>query len=143
MTAPPNEAIVHATAVALGDRAALIRGAAGSGKSALALWLMAAGADLVADDRTLVRLSGDRVIASPPPTIAGLIEARGVGILRAHHKAAARLVCVVDLDIVETDRLPPPRFTEILGQSLPVIHGAQNRDLAPALLQYLKEGRDA
>lgn len=45
---------LHASAVALGPRGLLILGAAGAGKTTLALALVALGAELVADDRVLV-----------------------------------------------------------------------------------------
>ena len=64
--------------------ALLILGASGRGKSALALGLMAAGATLVADDRTHLHARRRRqLVASAPAAIAGLIEARGIGILKA------------------------------------------------------------
>ena len=47
---------IHASAVALGPVGLLIMGASGSGKSSLALELMARGAKLVADDQVVVFL---------------------------------------------------------------------------------------
>ena len=83
MTPSPDQLLLHATAVAVDDQAVLIEGASGSGKSALALTLMAFGAVLVADDRVLLQIAGGNLIATPPATIAGRIEARGMGILKA------------------------------------------------------------
>ena len=73
---------MHATCVAVGPHAALIRGASGRGKSGLALQLLAMGAVLVSDDRTRLWRAGDALMADAPDTIRGRIEARGVGILR-------------------------------------------------------------
>ena len=56
-------------------------GPSGAGKSALALQLLALGAELVADDRTDIIRQGDHLIADVPQAIAGMIEARGMGIL--------------------------------------------------------------
>ena len=52
----PPETILHATCIAWQGRGVLIRGPSGSGKSALALGLMAHGAVLVADDRVKLSL---------------------------------------------------------------------------------------
>ena len=72
---------VHASTVAIEGRAVLIAGRSGSGKSDLALRLIDRGAVLVSDDYTFVRRADGRLLASPPDTIAGRIELRGVGIV--------------------------------------------------------------
>ncbi|EYD74534.1 HPr kinase/phosphorylase [Rubellimicrobium mesophilum DSM 19309] len=119
----------------------LIRGASGTGKSALGLELMALGLDLVADDRTELVREGARVVARCPAAIRGLIEARGVGILRAEAVECAALALVVDLGEAEAERLPPWREAVLLGVSLPCLHKPLNGRFAAAILQYLKAGR--
>jgi serine kinase of HPr protein (carbohydrate metabolism regulator) len=74
-------ATVHASCVAIDGHAVLIEGLSGAGKSDLALRLIDRGATLVADDYTMLRREGDRLIATAPATIAGMIEVRGLGIL--------------------------------------------------------------
>ena len=74
---------LHASCVAWGQTAVLITGAAGSGKSSLALALMAYGCRLIADDGTQLTLEQGRLIAGCPPALRGLIEARGLGLLNA------------------------------------------------------------
>lgn len=130
--------LVHATTVAVGPRAVLILGASGSGKSALGLQLMAHGADLVADDRTELRAEGGRVIARAPDAIAGLIEARGMGILRAVPRGQAEVTLVVDLDRVAGDRMPQALKTSLLGIDLPLFHSVNGPHFAAAILQYLR-----
>ncbi len=132
---------LHASCVAVEGRGALIRGASGSGKSALALMLMAMGARLVADDQTLVSLADGWPTACATPALAGRIEARGLGILLAEPLAAVRLAAVVDLDRTETERLPPERTADILGQPLPLFHKVESPHFPAALLQYLKGGK--
>ena len=63
----------------------MIEGASGAGKSDLALRLIDRGAVLISDDYTLLQRAGSELIASPPDTIAGKIEVRGLGILLTHH----------------------------------------------------------
>ena len=110
--------LLAAGCVALDGRALLIAGQPGAGKSALALDLIALGATLVADDRTLLRRDGAVLRASPPPALAGLIEARGLGLLRLPHVADVAVLALLDLDMPEPDRLPVRRTTGLLGVAL-------------------------
>ena len=134
---------LHASCVALEGRGVLLVGASGAGKSTLALRMIALGAELVADDRLTLRREGDRVIAAPPPAIAGLIEARGVGLLAAEHLASAPVRLAVDLDRDETDRLPPLRQIDLCGLTLPLFRRTNGPHFPAAILQYLKGGRCA
>lgn len=113
---------IHASCVAIADGAVLLRGPSGAGKSDLALRLIDAGARLVADDRTRLRRQGATLIASAPETIAGLIEARGLGPIEMPAAAPTRLHLIIDLvprDAVP--RLPEPRFEAILDVALPCL----------------------
>jgi HPr kinase/phosphorylase len=134
--------IIHASAVALEGRALLILGASGSGKSTLALDLIGLGAMLVADDRTILRLSGDTLLAATPPSIAGLIEARFVGLLRLPHTGPVPVALAIDLDRAETERLPPARETAFLGRSVPLLHCPPRGTPAMVILQCLMQRRD-
>ena len=138
---PDREEILHASCVAREGRAALILGASGRGKSTLALQMMALGAGLVSDDRTVVSLEGDRLMASAPQSISGLIEARGVGILQAETVGPAQVVLAVDLDKTETARMPEAQAIEIMGQSVPLLGGVASPHFPAALLQMLACGR--
>ena len=134
---------IHASCVALGNSAVLLIGPSGSGKSALALQLMALGAVLIADDRTVLTVRDTGLIASCPPSIRGRIEARGVGLLVADTAVRARVVLAVDLGISEDDRLPPLRHKIVLGHSIALLHTPAHRHFPAAILQYLKGGRSA
>ncbi|WP_373636775.1 HPr kinase/phosphorylase [Yoonia sp. BS5-3] len=132
---------MHASCVAWGEAGVLIKGASGCGKSALALTLMAYGCQLVADDQVRLERRGDGIIASCPPTITGLIEARGVGLLHADMAPPTLIVLVVDLETDETSRLPERHSYSCLGCALPLINRISGAHFAPAILQYLKAGR--
>lgn len=108
--------LVHASAVAIDGGAVLIRGPSGAGKSDLALRLIDAGAQLVADDQALLRRAGGRVWVTAPAAIKGLIEVRGLGILRIAALDEAPLALIVDLVApASIERLPERESEEVLG----------------------------
>ena len=137
----PGSDILHASCVAVDGRGLLILGPSGSGKSALALRLMALGAELVADDRTEIAPEGDALMARCPPTLSGLIEARGMGILSVTPLSQAPVVLVVDLGQMETDRLPQRRVITLLGVSIDLVLATQSAHFDAALWCYLRGGR--
>ena len=143
MTEDPVRTILHASCVALGGRGLLILGPSGVGKSALALRLISLGAALVADDQTEVVRRGDRLVASCPPQIRGLIEARGIGLLRTTPADSAEIALVADLAQTETMRLPPTRRITILGCPVDLVLRVQNDHFPDALMLYLRHGRQA
>src|SRR5215213_3566639 len=88
---------LHASTVALDGRAVLITGPSGSGKSDLALRLLDRGFKLVSDDQTMVRLDGERLVASAPANIAGKLEVRGIGIVEVEHDENVPVALMVAL----------------------------------------------
>lgn len=115
---------VHGTCVAVENVGCLLLGPSGSGKSDLALRLvMDHDAKLVADDQVAVERRIDRLIASPPATLAGLMEVRGLGIVRLPHRVRATLgLAVVLVAPAEVERLPfEEEGIEYLGLGLPLL----------------------
>ena len=142
---------VHASAVLVGARAVLIRGPSGSGKSRLAFELLeAAGsrsvpfARLVADDRAHLEAAGGRLLVRPAAALAGLIEVRGVGLLRLPHEPIAVVGLVVDLAAADAKRLPDAdrRITEIDGIELPRLAVAAGTAALPGVLALLNSSRN-
>ncbi|WP_058283620.1 HPr kinase/phosphorylase [Ruegeria denitrificans] len=136
-----DQAILHATCVAVEGQGVLILGQSGSGKSALALQMMALGATLVADDRVALSMQGEEAVADAALNLGGLIEARGIGLLRAQAAGATPIRYVVDLDLSKPSRLPEPETAVVLRQTVTLLRAAGVPNLAAALLQVLKMGR--
>ena len=120
-----NPATIHASAVLFGETGILVRGPSGSGKSSLVLGLLDAEPErsrLVADDRVILTPAHGRLLADAPDALAGLIEMRGVGILRRPFVAPIVLGLVVDLaPPQDCPRLPDASETSlaIAGITLP------------------------
>ncbi len=143
----PEPATIHASAVLVGARAALIRGPSGAGKSRLVLALLEAGGGaalpfvrLVADDRVHVESVHGRLLARPVPALAGLIEVRGLGLRRLPYESVALVGLVIDLGEAASERLPPDsaRKTLVSGVNLSRLAVASGRDPLPPVLAVLR-----
>ena len=135
---------VHATAIAAGGRAVLIRGASGAGKSDLALRclslaptaLLPLAAALVSDDQVRLKLQDGKIFASAPVELKGMLEVRGLGIMRIPSVEMAEVVLVADLVGSGTvERLPDPwPVADILGHKVPVLRLWAREASAPVKL---------
>ena len=114
---------IHGTCVAFRCMGILIRGSSGTGKSDLALRLIDNNAKLVSDDQVLAVVKNGKIILSPPRSIAGKIEVRGLGIITMRYVKSSTLALVVDLvkKGQAIDRLPRKKFIKLLGVRVPVI----------------------
>jgi HPr kinase/phosphorylase len=148
----PPAPTIHASAVLVGPRALLIRGPSGSGKSRLALTLIELARSgslpfvrLVADDRVHLEARHGRLVARPAETLAGLIEVRGVGLMRLSYEASAVVGLVVDLADADTQRLPEgtSRRTKIEGIELPRLAVACEAMALPAVFALINSSPDS
>jgi len=139
---PDGDLHCRATALAVDGQGALILGASGSGKSGLALAMIALGATLIADDGVTVRATPSGLHLQVPATSPNLIEARGLGLLHPGPIcAAAPLRIAIDLSRAEPDRLPPARTVIWNGQTAPLALGKDVPALPAALMILLRHGR--
>ena len=130
--------IINGSSVAVNGKAILIKGDSGSGKSTLALDMISRGAKLIADDKVQVeRQPCGTIVLSAPPQIAGMVEARGVGLLRIQYCNSVPLVAIIDLDVSETERLPE-RKINFLGSNFPLIYGCSKHSLAASMIVMLQ-----
>jgi serine kinase of HPr protein (carbohydrate metabolism regulator) len=86
------------------DCGILLIGESGAGKSEAALRLLERGAMLVADDRVILFERDCCLWAEAPAVLSGLLEVRGVGIVKVPSALSARIGLAVEL--VRPERVP-------------------------------------
>ena len=138
-------ATIHASAVLIGPKAALIRGPSGSGKSRLAWALIEAARSgtlpftrLVADDRAYLEARAGALLVRPAEPLAGLIEIRGIGIRRLAHEWVAVVGLVIDLAAADGGRLPELKTGRVTveGIALPRLAVAPGMQPLPLVLAW-------
>ena len=121
---------IHATGVDIKGSGVLIVGDSGSGKSGLAIGLIALGASLVADDQCEISIKNDKLHVSKPKSLPKCIEMRGIGLVSVPTVSRTQLKWVVDMDRVADERMPEVKFTDISGHRVPTIFAKNMDDLA-------------
>ena len=135
---------IHASAVLVGPKAALLRGPPGSGKSSLA-WHLLSGAlpfaRLVGDDRVHIEARAGRLLVRPAEELKGLIEVRGLGICRLSYEPVAVVGLLVDLAAADASRLPGSEavLTTLEGVTVPRLPVAAGAPALPMVMAFLKE----
>ena len=112
---------IHGTSVALGENGLLILGVSGSGKSDLALRLIDSGATLISDDQTVCMKKANDVRLFSMEKIYGLIEIRGVGLMKVPYIENIKLSMIVELVDKEIDRFSTKKKKILLGLKFPLI----------------------
>ena len=115
---------VHASCVEINKKGVLIYGPSGSGKSDLTLRLiMEHGATLIADDRVNLQVLKGKINGVAPKILEGLLEVRGVGIVKfpsvsTNLSLAVRLVEKREM----VERFPESETYEFGGVKIPQIN---------------------
>ena len=133
---------IHASAVLIGPKAALICGPSGAGKSKLAWQILHSALPftrLVGDDRLRAEARSGRLLLRPAGTLAGLIEMHGLGVRRVPHEPLAVAGYIVDLAAADAERLPPEQAQKavISGVTLPRLAIAAGADALQIMLAFL------
>lgn len=126
--------IIHATLVSLQNKGVLLKGKSGTGKSDLALRLIESkGALLVADDMVELKVDNNRLIGQAPQNLAGLLEVRGIGIVRYPYEKESTIDLIVDLQNTREniERMPIMIKDVILGLEINKIDLYAEENSAP------------
>lgn len=111
---------IHATCITQNDNGVLLLGDSGSGKSDLALRLITfCQFKLVADDRVDISKVDNQLLAQAPQNLQGLIEVRGIGIVKYPFVAQTKIKLVVQLTRDSIERMPEKQFYNLAGVSVP------------------------
>jgi len=142
-----NDSTIHASAVLVGAKAALIRGPSGAGKSRLVWNILTAAAQgalpfarLVADDRAYVENHSGSLLVRPAEPRGGMIEIYGFGIHRIAYEPVAVVGLIVDLAAGDARRHPEPeaKSAKIDGVTLPRLAVAGGFGALPLVLTSLR-----
>ncbi len=126
--------LFHATALIVNDCGVLLMGKSGSGKSDLALRLIENhNAVLVADDAVVVEKTGQKLYARAAANIAGLLEVRGIGLVKYPYIEKTSVDLCVNLtdNAADVERLPEKRTGDILGLEIKQIDLYAKENSAP------------
>lgn len=140
--------IIHATLVQMDGKGILLTGKSGSGKSDLALRLIEnRAAKLVADDMVEIFEQNGKIRGNAPKNLSGLLEVRGVGIVKYPCLEKAQIdmvVCLKDKP-EDVERMPIIAKDIILGLEINKIDLYAKENSAPEKIAAAlrKFGQDA
>lgn len=137
MTQPNSLENIHANCIRAHGKGLLILGASGAGKSSLSAQLIALGAVLVADDRCEIWPQQGRLMARAPKPLAGLLELRGIGIIRLPFFPTTPIAALVHLERTTQDRMPAPQKATLAGIAVDLLQFNPGPHFPSALMCYL------
>ena len=132
--------IMHATSVYINGKGIVIFGKSGSGKSKLAIKLIAFGAKLISDDQTQLELKKSRIILRKPVSTPNFIEARGIGLIEVPKVTSAELFCFIKITDIELERLPYEKQKNCFGKKIKMIEFNPKYNNESALFFGLRYG---
>lgn len=135
---------IHASAFAYRGMGCMLVGVSGTGKSRLLVEALLHGAQLIADDRVRLCALNGHLVASPVPQLEGVVELRGLGLVKCKDVAHSHPIhLVVELDETVDARLPEKQTREFLGVAVPYLRALPVPMLSAAsLLLYLRALQD-
>ena len=136
MVSQVGSQIVSGSAVRFEGCGILLIGQSGTGKSDLCLRIIDAGGKLVVDDQAQIKRDESRLLAYCPPQLQGLLEVRGVGIMRFPSLPLVKLDFVIQLQ-GEPERLPDEQYWSMFGIALPLYKLCAKHTSAIAVLRQL------
>lgn len=132
-----NCILYRATSIAIDERAILICGASGVGKSALAMIMLDRGAFLISDDQTQVYARGHQLFAEAAPNITGKIEVRNLGVLEIEQICeTANIALITELSENAPRYIDEPDCEIVLGMNIPKVRIFPDLATAPVKLEY-------
>mgnify|MGYP005707521955 FL=1 len=117
----------------------LILGKSGSGKSSLALSLVANGAQLVCDDRAQLQVKNEILMMTKPPSLPSALEVRGLGLIKVPLITEARVDLLIDMELTSDSRLGGHKM-ELFGVEIPCVKGQNFYGLSEAIIVWSKYG---
>ena len=130
---------IHASGVCFENKGILILGKSGSGKSSLALSLVANGAQLVCDDRAHLHFKNKILMMTKPPSLPGAIEVRGLGLINVPLITEARIYLIIDMELTSDSRLGGHKM-QLFGVEIPCVKGQNFYGLCDAIIVWSKYG---
>ena len=130
---------MHASGVCFEKKGLLILGKSGSGKSSLALSLLANGARLVCDDRVQLQVKNKILMMTKPSSLPSALEVRGLGLIKVPLITEARVDLIIDMELTSDSRLGGHRM-ELFGLEIPCVKGQNFYGLSDAIIVWSKYG---
>jgi len=130
---------IHASGVCFEKKGVLILGKSGSGKSSLALSLVANGAQLVCDDRAQLQVKNEILMMTKPPSLPSALEVRGLGLIKVPLITEARVDLLIDMELTSDSRLGGHKM-ELFGVEIPCVKGQNFYGLSDAIIVWSKYG---
>jgi HPr kinase/phosphorylase len=131
----------HASAILIGEKALLITGVSGSGKSRLVLRILQDNryfTRLIGDDRVFLRGFNGRLIVSP--ALPGLLEVRGQGVVTLPFEAAGVVAACLQLECETAQRMPEKHEIFFHDIKIPLFKVKKGCDPLPLLYSLLDVG---
>ena len=130
---------IRASGVCFEKKGVLILGKSGSGKSSLALSLVANGAQLVCDDRAQLQVKNEILMMTKPPSLPSALEVRGLGLIKIPLITEARVDLIIDMGLTSDSRLGGHKM-ELVGVEIPCVKGQNFYGLSDAIIVWSKYG---